>query len=89
MLEYFTVMDSDNALWSVRHALKNSKVAFTVGTIDEIGWAFRKEDKDLQAVVRKLFETQKSNVKSPLNKLWKKNYGVTLIQFKRLVKATR
>ena len=51
----FTLADSDLAIWSARHQLKSAKTAFPIGPTDEIGWAFRKEDKDLQAAVQVFF----------------------------------
>ena len=53
------MMDSDAAIWSTRNQFTNSAVAFPVGATDEIGWAFRKADKGLQAAVKGFFESKK------------------------------
>jgi ABC-type amino acid transport substrate-binding protein len=41
----FMLQDSDMAIVNVRDNLKNCQVAFPVGPIEEIGWAFSKKDK--------------------------------------------
>ncbi len=83
----FTLMDSDKAVWLARHVLKNSTVAFPVGPTDEIGWAFRKEDKDLQAAVQKFFDENRSHT-SLLNKIWERYFGITMNMFISIIKAT-
>ena len=44
----FTIIGADGALNWTRKKVKNSVVAFPVGSANELGWAFRKEDKGLQ-----------------------------------------
>ncbi len=83
----FTLIDSDKAIWIIRHKLKDAVVAFPVGTTDEIGWAFRKDDKELQAAVQKFFDEQRSET-SVLNRIWEKYFGVTLNKFISIIKAT-
>jgi membrane-bound lytic murein transglycosylase F len=85
----FTIGDADIALWSVRHQLKNASTAFPVGPSDEIGWAFRKDDKDLQLSVQKFFTSQLKNDESPANQIWKKNYGISLNTFIRMIGSTQ
>jgi len=82
----FTLIDSDKALWLARNLLKNSTVAFHAGTKDEIGWAFRKQDKELQAAVQKFFDEQHSET-SVLNRLWEKYFGISMNKFISIIKA--
>jgi membrane-bound lytic murein transglycosylase F len=85
----FTVADSDMAMWSARHQFKNAATAFPVGPADEIGWAFRKEDKDLQAAVQKFFDVQRKNPSSDVNNIWKAHFGRTLTEFIALMAAVK
>lgn len=84
----FTLADADLAIWSTRHRLKQSAVAFTVGPVDEIGWAFRKEDQDLQQAVARFFEVQKANEQSAFNLAWSRHFGISLNKFIALMNAT-
>lgn len=84
----FTLADADLAIWSTRHRLKQSAVAFTVGPVDEIGWAFRKEDRDLQQAVARFFETQKAHEQSAFNVAWSRHFGISLNKFIALMNAT-
>ncbi|UTH74662.1 transporter substrate-binding domain-containing protein [Chromobacterium sp. IIBBL 290-4] len=83
----FTMLDSDIAIWSAHHQLKHAFVAFPVGPKDEIGWAFRKEDKDLQEAVSRFFDDQRSHPDSEFNRIWKRYHGRTLTEFISLVAA--
>jgi ABC-type amino acid transport substrate-binding protein len=77
----FTLTDSDIAIWAARHQLRNAKAAFPLGPTDEIGWAFRKDDKDLQAAVRQFFDQQRKNPASEFNQIWKHHFGRSLTEF--------
>ena len=77
----FTVLDSDMAIWSSRYQSKSIVVVFPVGPVDEIGWGFRKEDKDLQTAVGEFFDKQRALQVSEFNKIWKDLFGITLTQF--------
>ncbi len=68
------------AIWSTR-LQQQMTVAFPVGATDEIGWAFRKDDKDLQAAVQLFFDEQRKNPGSDFNIIWKKYFGRTLTEF--------
>lgn len=83
----FTMMDSDAAIWAIRHEYGDTDMAFAVGTADEIGWAFRKQDKDLQEAVRVFFEQQRAHLDSALNRIWQKYYSMSLTDFVRLVSS--
>ena len=77
----FALSDSELAMWFINNDLKNSVTAFAVGSKTEIAWAFRKYDKDLQAAVQKFFDAQRPVKDSALNKIWIKNYGMTVNEF--------
>ena len=77
----FALSDLDLAMWFINHQLKNSVIAFPVGPKTELAWAFRKDDKDLQAAAQKFFDAQRPVRDSPLNRVWMKNYGMTLPEF--------
>lgn len=85
----FTLSDSDMAIWSARHQFKNAAVAFPVGPTDEIGWAFRKEDQDLQQAVQKFFDAQRRQPNSELNRIWKAHFGRSLTEFIALMAAVK
>lgn len=76
----FTIIGADGALnWS-RNKIKNSVVAFPVGTVTEVGWAFRKDDRDLQEVAKAFFETQRK-VGSQFDTIWQEKVGISLSEF--------
>lgn len=68
--------------------MKGALVAFPVVPVDKIGWAFRKQDKDLQKYVEKFFEKQKTKKNSEVNLIWKKYFGMSLSQYIKLMTAT-
>ncbi|SLM28309.1 hypothetical protein MTBBW1_1310007 [Desulfamplus magnetovallimortis] len=76
----FTVIGADGALNWTRNKVKNSVVAFPIGTPKQLGWAFRKEDKDLQAAVHKFFESQ-AITGSRFDKIWSEKVGIALSDF--------
>ncbi|KIA81417.1 hypothetical protein QR66_04780 [Chromobacterium piscinae] len=83
----FILMDADVAIWHTHHQLQNTYVAFPVGPKDEIGWAFRKDDKDLQAAAAKFFAEQRQRPDSELNRIWLRYHGHSLTDFIALVAA--
>lgn len=85
----FSLSDSDLAISAIRHQYKNSIVAFPVGPTEEIGWGFRKQDKDLQAAAQAFFDAQKMDEQSEFNQIWQKHLGISLIKFMTLVKSTQ
>ncbi len=66
----FTLLDAMVAILTVRNLALNCSVAFPVGPTDEIGWAFRKQDKDLQIAVNNFFQSQLHDHLSELNQIW-------------------
>jgi ABC-type amino acid transport substrate-binding protein len=83
----FTIIDADAAIWAIRDQYAEMDMAFAVGPTDEIGWAFRKEDKDLQEAARLFFEQQRVDSNSELNRIWQKYYGMALTGFIDLVSS--
>ncbi len=84
----FTLADANMAIWATRQ-LKQITVAFPVGDSDEVGWAFRKQDKDLQAAVQQFFDAQRKQPDSAFNAIWRKNFGRSLTEFIELMAAIR
>lgn len=81
----FTLLDAHMAMWATRHELKNAKTGFVVGLPEEVGWGFRKDDKDLQATAQQFFDAQRKDPDSELNQIWQKHFGNTLIEFTSLM----
>ena len=81
----FTLFDADNAIWSTRHRLPNATVAFSVGELEQIGWAFRKQDQALQRAVQTFFDQQRAQKDSALNRIWQRYYGMNLPRFIQLI----
>lgn len=85
----FVLTDANMAIWVTRNQLKAAKAGFTVGPTEELGWAMRKDDKDLQATVQKFFDQQKANDASAFNQIWQKHYGISLNKFISIISFTR
>lgn len=81
----FTLLDADMAIWTVRNQLKNAAVAFPVGPQDEIGWAMRREDLDLQQAVTDFFAAQRGDATSEFNRIWQRHFGISLSKFEKLI----
>jgi membrane-bound lytic murein transglycosylase MltF len=76
----FTIIGADGALNWTRNRVKNVVVAFPVGDTTELGWAFRKKDRDLQEAVRRFFDSQAA-VGSRFDDIWKEKVGIPLSEF--------
>jgi membrane-bound lytic murein transglycosylase MltF len=76
----FTIIGADGALNWTRKKVKNLVVAFPIGDTTEVGWAFRKKDKDLQEAVRRFFDSQ-AVVGSRFDSIWKEKVGIPLSEF--------
>jgi membrane-bound lytic murein transglycosylase MltF len=76
----FTIIGADGALNWTRKRVKNLVVAFPIGDTTEVGWAFRKKDKDLQEAVRRFFDSQ-AVVGSRFDSIWKEKVGIPLSEF--------
>lgn len=83
----FTMMDPEVANWTFRRTPNSPYAAFPIGPTDEIGWAFRKTDKDLQAAAALFFEEQRNRQDAELNRIWIRHYGRTLADFIRSMAA--
>lgn len=76
----FTIIGADGALNWTRNRVKNVVVAFPIGDTTEVGWAFRKKDRDLQEAVRRFFDSQAA-VGSRFDEIWKEKVGIPLSEF--------
>jgi len=76
----FTIIGADGALNWTRNKVKNVVVAFPIGDTTELGWAFRKKDKDLQEAVRRFFNSQAA-VGSRFDEIWQKKVGIPMSEF--------
>jgi ABC-type amino acid transport substrate-binding protein len=81
----FTLALVVTAIRFTRHEGKNCVVPFLVGPMRFFGWAFRKEDKDLQEALKKFFDVQRATKDSILNNQWKSYLGMTLIEYIELI----
>ncbi|WP_158269744.1 ABC transporter substrate-binding protein [Desulfonatronum sp. SC1] len=85
----FTLLDAEVSLWESVNRFQGLSVAFPVGPMDEIGWAFSRQDEDLRDAVQAFFTEQVRTETSTLNTIWKEEYGLTLSQFRALIQATQ
>jgi membrane-bound lytic murein transglycosylase F len=85
----FTLLDAEVSLWESVNRFQDLSVAFPVGPMDEIGWAFSQRDQDLRDAVQAFFTEQIRTEISTLNTIWKEEYGLTLSQFRTLIQATQ
>lgn len=76
----FNVENIEETMW-LTSPFKNSVAAFAVGPVHEQAWAFRKEDKDLQAATKSFFEAQKPQRDSLMNRQWKNFLGMSLPEY--------
>lgn len=76
----FTIIGADGALNWTRNKVKNSMVAFFVGPVTQVGWGFRKDDKDLLKAAETFFDSQRK-VNSHFDIIWKEKVGITLSEF--------
>ena len=85
----FTLVDVDVALWEASHSSEKLFVAFPAGPMDAIGWAFDKKDQDLRNAIQSFFDSEAPDENSELNRIWKEEFGVSLVQFQALIEATK
>ena len=76
----FTIIGADGALNWTRNKVKNVVVAFPIGDTTEVGWAFRKKDRDLQEAVCRFFDSEAA-VGSRFDEIWKEKVGIPLSEF--------
>lgn len=76
----FTIIGADGALNWTRNKIKHSSVAFPIGGATQLGWAFNKQDKDLQIAVKAFFEFQ-AQAGSQFDAIWNEKVGIPLSDF--------
>lgn len=80
----FIIFESQNALYSKTHISKDVAVAFMIGKAMESGWGFPKGSDEFKAETVKFFESEKSVPESEVNQIYKKYFGMTLIEYEKL-----
>ncbi|MBF0289896.1 MAG: transporter substrate-binding domain-containing protein [SAR324 cluster bacterium] len=83
----FSIFDADSAMWITQNEYPQLSIAFPIGSMDQIGWMFRKSDKQLQKKVDLFFNSQRADQNSAINQIWKKYYGMDLIKFVRIISS--
>jgi ABC-type amino acid transport substrate-binding protein len=81
----FSLLIAEDALPLAGHRYPKTTIAFAVGKKLEMGWAFRKDDKDLQRAADKFFRAQRSDPNSLLNKQFKALFNMSVAEFSRMV----
>ena len=81
----FTILTAENALPWAGYQYPNTAVAFPVGSILEMGWTFRKEDKDLQSAADRFLRAQREDKSSLLNKQFKALYNMDVGEFSTML----
>jgi membrane-bound lytic murein transglycosylase MltF len=76
----FTIIGADGALNWTRNKVQHVVVAFPIGDTTEVGWAFRKNDRELQEAVRRFFDSQAA-VGSRFDEIWQERVGIPLSEF--------
>ncbi|GAK49531.1 hypothetical protein U14_00753 [Candidatus Moduliflexus flocculans] len=76
----FTIIGADGALNWTRNKIKHAVVAFPVGTVTDVGWAFRKGDADLQEAASAFVASQRK-VGSQFDLIWQAKVGISLSDF--------
>jgi membrane-bound lytic murein transglycosylase MltF len=80
----FIIFESQNALYSKTHISQNVAVAFTIGKAMESGWGFPKGSEELRDETVRFFEEEKKSPTSDVNQIYKKYFGMTLIEYEKL-----
>ncbi len=75
----FTITNLNIAFTTIKEEQLHLKVAFPVGPVTEVGWAFRQEDHDLQKAAHELFNRQRTK-NSQFDDIWKER-GVSLSDY--------
>ncbi|MBF0230777.1 MAG: transporter substrate-binding domain-containing protein [Desulfamplus sp.] len=76
----FTIIGADGALNWTRNKVKNSMVGFFVGPVNQVGWGFRKDDKELIEAAKIFFDSQRK-LNSKFDLIWKEKVGISLSEF--------
>lgn len=83
----FTVAAVAHALYTTRHVLKNSVAAFAAGPIYNGCWGYAKGDDDMHSWIKSFWDKQLVDEQSQLNDLWHQYYGLSFLEFVRLIGA--
>jgi membrane-bound lytic murein transglycosylase F len=81
----FTLVVAEDAIPMLKRQFQNSAVAFPVGPVLEMSWAFRKDDKDLQAAADKFLKAQRDQKDSLLNQQFKNLYEMSVPEFSAVI----
>ena len=84
----FGLMVTDAALPLLRQYSRVTGV-FGVGPVAEMGWAFRKEDQDLQAAAQRFIRMQRKDPGSLMNKQFQSAYGKTVSEYDSFVQGLK
>ena len=85
----FIALDSSQALQVIKENPAHLAIAFPVGSNQTIGWAVSPKRKDIQMLLKKFVEKQRTDLNSQMNLIFKKYYGVTLVEYERLLAHTQ
>lgn len=77
----FSVVAAESAFRWVRDDLQNLDLLFTVGDTTEVGWAISRDAADLREALEKYF-ADSHRVGSRLDLSWRKNYGISLAEYR-------
>ena len=79
----FTVYDSDRA-FAALHTYKNLTIAMPISELEIMGWAINKKNRILKRVLEKYLKYAQETM--ILDKYWKIEYGVTFIEYLKILK---
>ncbi len=85
----FIALDASQALQVVREHSEDLRIAFPIGKNQTIGWAVSPKRKDLEAQLLSFVKEQKENPKSKANEIYKKYFGVSLLEYEKLLSRTQ
>ncbi len=80
----FIIFESQNALYSKTHISPHVAIAFKLGKAMESGWGFPKGSEEFKNETVKFFEVEKLSTDSEVNQIYKKYFGMTLIDYEKL-----
>jgi hypothetical protein len=80
----FILFETQNALYSKTHISSDVAIAFTIGKAMESGWGFPKGSEEFKNETVKYFDREKTTSESQVNQIYKKYFGMTLIDYEKL-----
>lgn len=81
----FIALDTSQALQIINKSGGAVSIAFTIGDNQSIGWAFPKSATWLQEQFAEFVRKQKTDERSPMNRIFESYYGVTLLRYQQIV----